>query len=441
MSIDVHSLISDGGFDCSCGKHHSAGLSGVFIGQGTTDRIPTALYGAEKVFILADRSTFAAAGAQVIAELDRAGISHTVYLLPGEGRSEPDERAVGSAVMHFDDSCDAVLGIGSGVINDIGKVLSHLTKSRYVIYGTAPSMDGYASGTSSVIRDGLKISLQSCMADIVIGDTDILSAAPMRMILAGMGDMIAKYISIAEWKISHIINGEYYCGTVAELVNSALQECMDNSHGIPSRDKKSIASVMNGMVVSGIAANYAGVTRPVSGMEHYLSHICDMRAAEFGTHSDLHGIQCGAATVECLKIYEKLRSIVPDRERALSFAADFSYDRHKEQLRSWLGSGAEAMIANEEREHKYDTNRHRERLERIIDRWDEIEEVINSLPTSSDIVPHLKSIGLPTSFEEIGFTPEETKKAVLFSKDIRDKYVGSRLMWDLGILDDMIGEI
>ena len=438
MGTDVQTLTGKGQFDCRCGKRHNAGLSGVIIGSGVTAGVPDVLrsYGAEKAFIIADKNTYKAAGERVIAELDKSGITHTLFLLPGEGRAEPDEQAVGSAAMYFDPSCDIVLGIGSGVINDIGKIISSLTGRQYVIYGTAPSMDGYASGTSSVIRDGLKISLTTRVADTVIGDTDVLSAAPMRMILAGLGDMLAKYISIAEWRISNIINGEYYCETVASLINDGLNECMENLDGIPSRDTKAITAVMNGMVLSGIAANYAGVTRPVSGMEHYLSHICDMRAAEFGTHSDLHGIQCGAATVECLKIYEKLRSVTPDREKALEYAAAFSYDSHKEKLRYWLGNGAEAMIANEEREHKYDREKHRKRLDRIIDSWDSIQSIIRQLPLPSEIVPKLKKIGLPTSFQEIGFTEEETKNAVLFSKDIRDKYVGSRLLWDLGIIDE-----
>lgn len=37
--------------------------------------------------------------------------------------------------------------------------------------------------------------------------------------------MIAKYISIAEWRISHVVNGEYYCETVAEMIRGALRDC------------------------------------------------------------------------------------------------------------------------------------------------------------------------------------------------------------------------
>lgn len=442
MAFDLQELLNHPeGVKCACGKTHKAGFSHVIIESGAIRRVPEVVrsYGAKKVFLLADRNTYAAAGERVAAMLADAGIPYTVYCLPGTERIEPDEHAVGSVGMHFDDTCDLILGVGSGVVNDIGKIIANLTGRQYVIFGTAPSMDGYASATSSVIRDSLKASVDSRVPDTVIGDLDILAAAPMRMILSGLGDMLAKYISIAEWKISHIINGEYYCETVAALVNEGLRACMENLDGIAKRDKKAIAAVMNGMVLSGIAANYAGVSRPASGMEHYLSHICDMRGVEFGLPFDLHGIQCGAATVICLGIYEKLRTVTPDREKALAYVEKFSYADWAEKLCAWLGKSGEGMVVLEAREKKYDKDLHRARLERIIAHWGEIEQVIHSLPLPSEIVPRLQAIGAPVSFAELGFSHEEEKNAILFSKDVRDKYVGSRLLWDLGIIDEIVG--
>lgn len=441
MAFELQELLNHPeGVKCACGKTHKAGFSHVIIESGAIRKVPDVVrsYGAKKVFLLADRNTFAAAGERVAATLADAGIPCTVYCLPGKERIEPDEHAVGSVGMHFDFSCDLILSVGSGVVNDIGKIVANLTGRQYVIFGTAPSMDGYASATSSTIRDSLKVSIDSRVPDTVIGDLDILADAPMRMILSGLGDMLAKYISIAEWKISHIINDEYYCDTVAALVNEGLRACMENLDGIAKRDKKAIAAVMNGMVLSGIAANYAGVSRPASGMEHYLSHICDMRGVEFGLPFDLHGIQCGAATIVCLGIYEKLRTVTPDREKALAYVEKFSYADWAEKLRGWLGKSGEVMIENEAREHKYDKALHRDRLERIIARWDEIEEVIHSLPLPSEIAPRLQAIGAPVSFAELGFSHEEEKNAILFSKDVRDKYIGSRLLWDLGIIDEIV---
>jgi glycerol-1-phosphate dehydrogenase [NAD(P)+] len=99
-------------------------------------------------------------------------------------------------------------------------------------------MDGYASATSSMTVDGLKVSLPSKCADVIIGDIDVLKNAPMRMLQAGLGDMLAKYISIAEWKIAREIIGEYYCDRVANLIKQALKECVDNADGLLLRNEK-----------------------------------------------------------------------------------------------------------------------------------------------------------------------------------------------------------
>ena len=172
-----------GSTQCTCGKEHDIAIDDVVIGKGVLAHLPefVAKYNAQKPFILADRNTYKAAGERVVQQLNRCGIAHCAYIFQSENL-EPDEQAVGSAVMHFDSSCDLIIGVGSGVINDIGKILSNVTGRRYIIVGTAPSMDGYASATSSMSRDGLKVSLPSRCADVIIGDTDILKNAPAHML-------------------------------------------------------------------------------------------------------------------------------------------------------------------------------------------------------------------------------------------------------------------
>ena len=53
--------------------------------------------------------------------------------------------------MAFDSGCDFIIGVGSGTINDIGKLLANITGLNYAIVCTAPSMDGFASINSSMI--------------------------------------------------------------------------------------------------------------------------------------------------------------------------------------------------------------------------------------------------------------------------------------------------
>ena len=193
MSIEM--LHAMNGAVCPCGREHRFSAR-VVTGAGVVAQLPGILgeMGIARPFLLSDRNTWKAAGTQVAEILTAAGIPFNGYSFP-EDAPKPDEQRVGSAVMHFDHSCDGVIGIGSGVVNDISKILAATAKLPYIIVGTAPSMDGYASATSSMTRDGLKISLPSKGADVIIGDTDILCKAPERLLKAGLGDMLAKYVT------------------------------------------------------------------------------------------------------------------------------------------------------------------------------------------------------------------------------------------------------
>jgi len=428
---------------CCCGKVHSAAIDEVVIGKNAIERLPEfiAKYGSVKPFLLADKNTFAAAGERVCALLDTNGIPYRKYIFANTSL-EPNEESVGSAVMHFDSTCDLIIGIGSGVINDIGKILSNVSGRKYIIVGTAPSMDGYASATSSMAMDGLKVSLGSRCADVIIGDTDILKTAPLHMLKAGLGDMLAKYVSIAEWRIAHIITGEYYCEQVASLIRKALKKCVDNAEGLLRREEQAIEAVFEGLVIGGIAMAYAGVSRPASGVEHYFSHVWDMRGLEFGTKVDLHGIQCAVGTLQAIKLYASIQSTVPDAAKAKAYVESFSYEDWKQTLRAFLGSSAEPMIAQEGRERKYDISTHPDRFNRIANAWEDILKILDEeLPTVEEMEGILTTLRIPTSLDFLDIDKGTAQLTFKATKDIRDKYVLSRLAWDLGVIDELCAKM
>ena len=438
MGNTIQDYIRAGSFACACGKTHGSALKELIIEAGALKKIPQLVekYGGSKVFVLTDCNEYAAAGEAVCQILKDAGIPSSRYVFPQE-HLEPDEVAVGAAVMHFDTSCDLILGVGSGVINDIGKILSNLTGKTYMIVATAPSMDGYASATSSMARSGLKVSLNSCCPAVIIGDLDVLCAAPVRMLQSGLGDMVAKYVSICEWRIANRLLGEEFCPVIAQMVRDAVHKCVTNAEALVRREPEAVAAVMEGLVVTGIAMSYAGVSRPASGMEHYFSHIWDMRGLSFGTVVDTHGIQCGIGTLMGIRAYDEIRKIVPDKEKALAYAAAFEVEKWNERMQQFLGSGADAMIANEKREGKYDKGKHAARLEVILEGWSDILKIIDEeIPAYDFVEKALATVGAPTEPSQIGITPEETHTAFLMAKDIRDKYVGTRLLWDLGMLEE-----
>lgn len=444
-NITLDELIGLGDFQCSCGKIHSPGVEKVIIDRGAVNAIPALLreIGAKKPFILSGHDTFAAAGEAVTGVLDKAEIPYSSYVFP-VSPVRPTEFTVGSAFMHFDYSCDAIIAIGSGVINDTGKILAKATGLKYIVTATAPSMDGFVSATSSMDRDGHKVSLPSTAAWAVIGDLDILCRAPMHLLLAGVGDILAKLVSLREWRLARIILDEEYCEVIAALVEKALDKVISQTEGLLKREPEAVRSVIEGLIISGLAMNYAGVSRPASGTEHYFSHIWDMRSLAFeGARFELHGIQTGIGALYAIRAYEQLirDEVVPCREKALDYVRGFSLEAWNEELRRFIGPGAEAMIDGERRERKYDLDRHAERLESIIRHWGEITDVIKTLPKASELEALMESIGFPTSAAVIGYGDEAVRTTFTMTKDIRDKYIGTRLFWDLGILDELADKV
>lgn len=435
----MEKLFAMNGAPCSCGRPHRFSAK-ILSGRGVISRLPEEIrgFGAGKVFLLADLNTWEAAGKRVSALLTEAGIAVQSCVLP-EKEPHPDEKRVGTAVMHMDRDCEAVLGVGSGVVNDLGKLVAAHGRLPYLVVATAPSMDGYASATSSMVRDGLKVTVPTKAPEVILGDAEILMQAPERLLRAGLGDMIAKYVSICEWRMASLITGEYYCPAVADLIRSAVGQCVRQAEGLLRREENAVMAVFRGLVVGGVAMDFAGCSRPASGAEHYISHVLDMRGVEFGLPTELHGIQCAVGTAETVRLYEKLKGTVPDREKAVAYAENFRYDLWSAQLRRFLGRGAESMIALEEKEKKYDPAAHKTRLDRIVTHWQALTEILRQeLPPSRELEDLLRRVGLPVSLEELGVESALRPTVVEATRDIRDKYVLSRLLWDLGITEEVL---
>ena len=443
--MSLSELIRPEGHKCACGKVHVCALKYLNIGRGIVTEVPkmVAAMGKKKPFVVCDENTFAVAGRRVDAILTNAGVDHGLYVIPkekpGNDRVAPAEWEVGSLIMAFDPTCDMFLAVGSGVINDICKVAAHACGVPTAVVGTAPSMDGYASNSSSMEQNHVKVSLYNHGPEGILLDSEILAQAPMRMLWAGLGDMVAKYIAICEWRISHLVTGEYYCEDVAELMRAALRKLMAVSDRITSRDPDAIASIAEGLVLAGIGMAYAEISRPASGLEHYFSHMWEMMALERGVPYDLHGIQVGVGTILTMKIYRKLLAdgTRPDREKALAHMRAFDEGAWEAQVRRIFGKTADEILAIEAKTHKNDPEKHARRLENIIAHWDEILDIIHQeLPDYDALYSAMAATGMPMTPADIDISTEDVVNAFVGARDIRDKYLSCSLLWDMGLTEE-----
>ena len=439
-SLPLTELIRPEGFDCPCGKHHVCAMDYLAIGPGVISQVPDMVraMGCQKPFVVCDQNTYEAAGEKVAALLRAAGIETVLYIIPCAGQKiAPAEWEVGSVLMHYDPSCDLLLGVGSGVVNDICKVVGNALGKKRAIVGTAPSMDGYASNSSAMEINHVKMTLFNRAPKGILLDTDILCRAPMRMLWAGLGDMAAKYIALCEWRMSHIVTGEYYCEEVAALMRAALKKVVDAAEGIPQRKPAAIQSIAEGLVISGIAMAFAEISRPASGTEHYFSHMWEMMALERNQPYDLHGIQVGIGTVLMLKMYRKFRQITPDEKQAEAYWQQMTPEKWEAQIRRIFGKTAPEIMEMERQGKKNDPAAHRERLQRIITHWDGIMAAVSEeLPDEKKLRALLEKTGMPTKPSQIGISVEDTVNAFVGARDARLKYLSCTLLWDLGLTDE-----
>jgi len=302
-------------------------------------------------------------------------------------------------------------------------------------------MDGYASDNASMIRDHLKVGLYNASPRFVVADTGVLTAAPDDMLKAGLGDMLAKYISICEWRISNLVTGEYYCENVAGLVRASVAKLWDHAGGIIRRDGDAIENMMQGLVLSGVAMSFVQASRPASGLEHYFSHLWEMRAIQGTLPHSLHGVQVGVGVCLTLKLYDAIRGWTPNWKRAYQAAESYCEALWERDMFALFDSAtAQTVIILEKRVQKNSLQNRTARIKRLQSHWDDIQRIISAeLPRAGGIIELMRGLGMATTPEEIGIGKEDMLNAYYGSKEIRDKYLTSSMLSDLGVLSEFAG--
>lgn len=305
-------------FDCSCAMgSHKAPLEGYEISSGAIAKIPEILKDYNRIYIVADENTYAAAGKQVEKILSKCGKLYRTLVLDGEVIL-PNAETLGKIILNANDPAaksdifcysplpDFMLAVGSGTINDSTRLASYRLGLPYGIVGTAPSMDGYASAGTPFLHGGSKSTVQCTTPKYIIGDLDVLKDAPYDMMLAGIGDMFGKYVGILDWELARDYSGEYFCEKIARDVIDATNKCLENGYNLASRDKECVKNVMEGFLVTGLGMAYTGNSRPASGCEHIIAHAWELYDVENGNRPHLHGLEVCEGTRLVAIMYKML---------------------------------------------------------------------------------------------------------------------------------------
>ena len=189
---------------------------------------------------------------------------------------------------------DAILGIGGGKALDVAKLVSYLLKVPYISVPTSISNDGFCSPLTSLTFGGARRTIKTAIPFGVVIDLDVIKGSPDEAMYSGFGDMISKVTALWDWKEASKKGLAKYNDFASLMAYNSLDLLMAK-HLTDIHSEVFQRNLANSLLVSGIAMEIAGTSRPASGSEHLISHALDKVAMQ----PRLHGIQVGVATLLC----------------------------------------------------------------------------------------------------------------------------------------------
>jgi len=380
----------------------------------------------DRFLLVGDQNTYPALGRRVETELKEHGWDVRTVVLSGT-EVVADEGRVFEVLYHAGGEERVYLALGSGTVTDVTRYASYCARNGFVSLPTAPSVDAYASGGAALVMGGFKLTVLSHAPMAIFADLQTLCDAPRDLIAAGFGDMVGKYTALADWKLAALLVDEPYDVDIARRARRALSDCVAHVEEIGRASAVGIATLMIGLLESGLCMMEAGNSRPASGAEHLLSHFWEMRFLQGVAHEDrpamLHGAKVGVGAVLAAERYEAVRGLT--QEDAAARVAHVSLPAQEDEvarIRAVYGAAADRIIADhrpflEMLERDFDALRHR-----IAGRWEKVQEIAASVPSARRIADLLRQAGGPTTPREIGLTGDEVEQALEFSRYLRNRF-------------------
>lgn len=396
---------------CTCGMEHSCDIKEIVIEAGAIEKLGDLVTKYNNILIVADTNTYSVCGEAVNLQVsDRIENTH---VFERTGILIPDEKAIDEITAKLTRKTDLIIGIGSGVIQDLCKYASFNAKLPYFIVATAPSMDGYTSKGAAMIMGNMKITCNAHVPEVIIADTEILKNAPMDMIKAGYGDILGKFSCLNDWKLSHVINGEYICDYVYDLTCEMLDQTKGLGKRLLARDQAAIHILTEALIGVGISMAYVGNSRPASGSEHHLSHFFEVIGILKNEPYFMHGIDVAYSSVYTQKLREELLEIETPCERKSR-----SVEQWENEIRRVYLNASDGVIELQNKIKMYD----KQNINLCKEKWEEIKAVLRETPSTDEMKAYLASVDLDICEFERTYGEKKINDAILYAKDLKDRY-------------------
>ena len=302
---------------------------------------------------------------------------------------------------------DYIIVVGSGTLMDFGRYSAYKLGIPFVAVPTLVSADGFTANICSIIIDGQKRSIPMQAPDAVVCDLNVVAGAPRFLTVAGVQDILAKYISIADWKIANLVSGEYFCERVCSMAQESLDLMADCASKLASGEEPDFESMAYAQMLSH--------SRAASGAEHLIAHLVEMKPRGFENAHGIHGECVGVGTLICAAEYHELAK--RDSIEVVPFKPlDESW------VRSVFGNLSDGVL-NENKEDVLSTFD----PSNIAVHWQDIRQIISQIPTAEELTELFTSIGAKYRLEDLGIDSRLGREVLSISAAIRNRLTLCRM--------------
>ena len=327
-----------------------------------------------------------------------------------------DNHGVALAMELMPENCEYLIAIGSGTIHDITRYCAYEKGIPFVSCPTAASVDGFCSSVAAMTWEGFKKTFEAVAPKIVIADLNIISKAPMRLTNSGFGDMIGKFIALADWKIAHTLTNEYFCATIHDMTMDATKAVMESANAIKNDDITAYEKLTYGLLMSGLAMQMLGNSRCASGAEHHISHLIEMQPDGLGVKSDaLHGEKVGVGTLLACREYHRLKEKSLNWKDYPEFGSNY--------IENIFGDNLSLSIAKENANDCAIGIT----AKLIAEKWDEIQDIIDTIPKYKELIEKYEMLGVKSTLGDIDVPEEKIDILMEYSPLVRNRLTLMRL--------------
>lgn len=397
---------------CSCGKEHKMTTELCVIEQGCMKKINKYInecgLSGYSVAIYDDNTYKATQGLH-------PSVDKEIILSPNHLHA--DNHGVALTLNEIPQSCDYLIAVGAGTVHDITRYCAHEKKIPFVSCPTAASVDGFCSSVAAMTWDGFKKTFEAVAPKIVIADLDVISKAPTFLTNSGFGDMVGKFIALADWKIANEITGEYFCDSIYSMTLNATKAVVDSAKEIKNGSIEAYERLAYGLLMSGLAMQLLGNSRCASGAEHHISHLIEMQPEGLGVSSDaLHGEKVGVGTLLASREYHRIGD-----------SKDIAFNDYpvieEDYISNMFGNKlSDAIIKENENNCAQGIT-----SENLKAKWGNICKIIDTVPTYDELLETYRTLGIKSSLCDIGVDEEKQSILLDYSPLVRNRVTLMRL--------------